>query len=502
MRGDNGTVNEKGGLNEKGWLGGQMRAREWRARAWPGQALAFARSAEPRIAPTRRSVAIDAGLAAAATTASLVTAIYSARGQAVAFLSPKGLFIAAGTGDPGGIGAAAVWSAVVTTAPLALRRIRPLTAFWVIFLGTVTATHYINAVTLIAVVLAAYSAAAHSPFRGAALISVLSAGLMVTAAFPNTTPPLPGRYTALLVLIPAALVGSAVQVWQRRAGDSQARLQRVQAEHDAATARALAAERARIAGELHDVVTHNVSVMVVQTGAARRVLATSPGEATAALLAVEASGRAAMIELQHLLGLLSPVDGMQAQGGEPLRPQPGLDRLRPLIDRVTAVGLPVELVVGGRPRALPPGADLTAYRVVQEALTNVMKHAGQARTAVRLDYHPHELIIDVSDDGRAAFARARGQARTAAGDRPGNDTIGPANPAKVAVKGEGEVGGGRGLLGLRERVSLHGGEFDAGPRPGGGWRVTARLPQEPQPADGAAGGPAGDRASGPVPARP
>jgi len=210
-------------------------------------------------------------------------------------------------------------------------------------------------------------------------------------------------------------------------------------------------------------------VMVVQAGAARRVLAASPGEATAALLAVEASGRAAMIELQHLLGLLSPVDGMQPPGAELLRPQPGLDRLQPLIDRVAAAGLPVELTVSGGPRALPPGLDLACYRVVQEALTNVMKHAGLARTAVRLDYRPDELIIDVSDDGPAVTARA---------------------------------GDGRGLLGLRERVSMYGGEFDAGPRPAGGWRVTARLPLDPQPADGADAGPARDRALAPVPARP
>jgi len=316
---------------------------------------------------------------------------------------------------------------------------------------------------------AAYSAVVYSRYRGAALISVPLAGLIITAIFSDTTLPVPGRLTALFILVPVALVGNAVLVWRRRVGDSQARLRQTQAEHEAATARALAAERARIAGELHDVVTHNVSVMVVQAGAARRVLAASPGEATAALLAVEASGRTAMIELQHLLGLLSPVDGMQPPGAGPLRPQPGLDRLQPLIDRVAAAGLPVDLTISGRPRPLPPGLDLACYRVVQEALTNVMKYAGQARTAVRLDYRPDELIIDVTDDGPAVTAQA---------------------------------GGGRGLLGLRERVSLYGGEFDAGPRPAGGWRVTARLPLDPQPADGADAGPARDRALAPVPARP
>jgi signal transduction histidine kinase len=471
------------------------------ARDWAGRALAFARSAEPRAAPSGRAVAVDLGLASAAALASLVTVIYTTRGQVSVWLSPKGEFIVGGTGGSRGIPAVAAFSVLVTTAPLALRRIRPLTAFWVVFFGILVTSSYINTVTIIAIVLTAYSAVVHSRFPGAALISVPLAALVITAIFADTAPPLPGRFAALFVLVPVALVGNAVQTWRRRADDSQARLRHAQAEHEAATARALAAERSRIAGELHDVVTHNVSVMVVQAGAARRVLAASPGEATTALLAVEASGRTAMIELQHLLGLLSPVDGMQSPGAEPLQPQPGLDRLPPLIDRVAAAGLPAELTVSGRPRALPPGLDLAAYRVVQEALTNVMKHAGQARTAVRLDYRPDELIIDVSDDGPPAAAPARGRAdrppgppaARAAGE-PGHDAFGQANP-----------GTGRGLLGLRERVSLYGGAFDAGPRPAGGWRVTARLPLDAlvdQPADGGDGGPAQDSSLAPVPARP
>jgi signal transduction histidine kinase len=352
----------------------------------------------------------------------------------------------------------------------------------VVFAGILLSSHYVNTVTIIAIVLAAYSAVVHSPFRGAALISVPLAALIITVVFPDTAPPLPGRFAALFVLVPVALVGNAVQVWRRRAGDSQARLRHAQAEHEAATAAALAAERTRIAGELHDVVTHNVSVMMVLAGAARRVLASAPDDATEALLTVEASGRAAMIELQHLLGLLSPADRMQPHGEEPLRPQPGLDRLQPLIDRLAAAGLPVELTVSGRARALPPGVDLACYRVVQESLTNVMKHAGQARTTVRLDYRRDELVIDVSDDGR-----------------PGG-----APPGGPGVSGGPGLPGGRGLLGLRERVSLYGGAFDAGPRPAGGWRVTAGLPlgvmneTNEQPADD----PAADRAPAPVPAGP
>ena len=128
----------------------------------------------------------------------------------------------------------------------------------------------------------------------------------MTAAYPNTTPPVPARFTALLVLLPTVAVGMAIRVWRRRAGESAERLRLAQQEHEAQTRRAVALERARIASEMHDVVTHNVSVMVVQAGAARRVLDSSPGDAREALLAVEASGRTAMTELRHLLGLLAP----------------------------------------------------------------------------------------------------------------------------------------------------------------------------------------------------
>jgi signal transduction histidine kinase len=272
------------------------------------------------------------------------------------------------------------------------------------------------------------------------------------------------RLSGLVVafsLILIAVVGNAMQ--------ARDRIRRMRAEHAAATRRALDEERALIASELHDVVTHNVSVMIVQAGAARQVLAADPAEATAALLAVEASGRAAMTELRHLLGLLSPVgigagpvagpgpDG--AEAGQDLSPQPGLGQLQPLVDRLTAAGLPVALEVGGAPRALPPGLDLAAYRVVQEALTNVLKHAGKPRTTVRLDYREAELVVEVADAGRPIPA---------------------AGPASSAVPGS-----GRGLLGLRERIALYGGELAAGPRPGGGWLVRARLPVDPAAGVGA-----------------
>ena len=175
-----------------------------------------------------------------------------------------------------------------------------------IFAAVLVAHDHDTTITFGAVIFAAYSAVLYSRFRWAALLAVGTGAVIATAAFPNTTPQVPARFTALLVLVPTAAVAVGMRGWRQRAGDSAERLLRVEAEHEAQTRRAVEAERARIAGELHDVVTHNVSVMVVQAGAARSVLASSPDDAREALLAVEASGRTAMSELRHLLGLLAP----------------------------------------------------------------------------------------------------------------------------------------------------------------------------------------------------
>ncbi len=422
------------------------------------RALAFARSTEPRPALSRRAIGIDVVLAAAAAAAVL------AAGAPAGPLGPVlGILIAA---------------------PLALRRVLPLTAFWTI-VAAIVAAYAVNSnssatlVIFLIVALAAYSAVVHSRYRGAALLSMPLATVLTIVLFPDTTLPVPPRATSLLIFIPIMIVGDVVHRWARRAGDSGARLRRAQAEHEAATRRALALERARIASELHDVVTHNVSMMVVQAGAARRVLSKDPAEAVKALHAVESGGRTAMTELRHLLGLLSPVPGAAdadgpagppavrldagscAHGAAGLAPQPGLDELREMVGRVVSAGLPVELHITGTPRDLPPGLGLAVFRVVQEALTNVIKHAGKPQTEVRLSYEPAALVVEVADDGRPI---------PAAGPAP-----------DVCMSG----GAGMGLLGLRERVALYGGELAAGPQPGGGWLVKAAMPAEPAqvPAD-------------------
>ena len=414
------------------------------------QALVFARTTEPRPALSRRALRIDIVLAAVATVAAL-----------------------AGTPPARPLGPLLV---AVTAAPLALRRVFPLTAFWTIMSAAVAAYYGNNNATLVtflAVAFAAYSAVVHSRYRGATLLSMPLVTVLLIALSADMSPSIPARATSLLIFIPIMIVGDAVHRWARRAGDSGARLRQAQAEHEAATRRALARERARLASELHDVVTHNVSVMVVQAGAARRVLSADPAEAIKALRAVESSGRTAMTELRHLLGLLSPPPGTNDAGGpagQPavlvdagigpggaadLAPQPGLDELREMVGRVVAAGLPVELRIAGTPRDLPAGLGLAVYRVVQEALTNVIKHAGKPQAEVRLTYEAAALVVEVADDGRPIPA------------------AGPAPDAGVPR------GAGMGLLGLRERVALYGGELAAAPRPGGGWLVQARIPVEP-----------------------
>ena len=467
----------------------------------PGSArglAAFFRQSEERPVASRAARATDAAIAAVGTIAALITAIVQARhaGAEVVYAHPAGFVIRPFGPLPPWPSAWVLLGVALTVAPLAFRRIYPIAAFCVILAAVIATTREATAITFVAVILAAFSAVAYSAFRRLALLTVLAGGAIVTAAYPNTTPPVPGRYTALLILLPTVSVAMAIRLWRRRAGESAERLRLAEQEHEAQTLRAVALERARIASEMHDVVTHNVSVMVVQAGAARRVLDTSPGEAREALLAVEASGRTAMTELRHLLGLLAPSGegepGPAERGEAVLTPQPGVARIPALLSRVCEAGMPVELSVDapvGSPRALPPGIDLAAFRVVQEGLTNVMKHAGQTRTTVHLEYRPRDLVITVCDDGRPPEVGPPVVAPVAApgrGVRPGAEAAPPrVRPgAEAETEAETEPGPGtRGLIGLRERIAVYGGELDAGPRPGGGWRLTARIPLEPAAGD-------------------
>jgi signal transduction histidine kinase len=218
------------------------------------------------------------------------------------------------------------------------------------------------------------------------------------------------------------------------------RARRLEQEQRDASERAVTEERQRIARELHDVIAHSVSVMTVQTGAVRRLLRPDQEKERQALETVEETGRQALTEMRRLVGLL------REQGAMPeFSPQPGMATIDSLLDGVRAAGLPVELEVAGEPRDLPPGVDLAAYRVVQEALTNALKYAGPAHAWVAVSWTDGQLELEISNDGR--------------GDGDGN-------------------GGGHGLTGMRERVSLYGGDIESGPRDGGGYVVRARLPLE------------------------
>ena len=207
---------------------------------------------------------------------------------------------------------------------------------------------------------------------------------------------------------------------------------------------AVADERARMARELHDIVSHNLSVVVLQAAGAQA--AGSPDAGT--LEKIERSGRQALVEMRRLLGVLRQPGDPAA--GPRLAPQPGLVELAALLDGVRAAGLPVTLAIDGDPARLPAAVDISAYRIVQEALTNVLKHAGQATAAVSVRCGSDEVLIEVTDDGAGLPAGGPG-------------------------------GAGHGLAGMRERVALFGGDLAAGPRPGGGFGVRARLPLNDRP---------------------
>ncbi|WP_123554776.1 sensor histidine kinase [Kitasatospora cineracea] len=223
------------------------------------------------------------------------------------------------------------------------------------------------------------------------------------------------------------------------------RASRLERERDAQAQVAVAAERARIARELHDVVAHNVSVMIVQADGAAYVLDSSPQQAKEALGTIASTGRQALAEMRRLLGVLRTAD----TAGEYV-PQPGVEELPELLEQVRTAGLPVEFTATGEVRELPRGLELTVYRIVQEALTNVRKHGGpNARAKVAVDFRDGDLEVLVEDDGRGS--------------------------TREQLSG-GTDGLGHGLIGMRERVGMVSGSLDVGPRPGGGFRIRAVLP--------------------------
>ncbi|MER5772889.1 sensor histidine kinase [Streptomyces sp. NPDC002039] len=256
---------------------------------------------------------------------------------------------------------------------------------------------------------------------------------------------------ALFAIVPFALawvLGDSVRTRRAYYAQLVERNQRLEKEREAQAKAAVTTERARIARELHDVVAHNVSVMVVQADGAAYVMDVAPEQAKEALQTISGTGRQALAEMRRLLGVLRTGE---PQESEDYVPQPDVEQIEVLVEQVRAAGLTVDFQVEGAPRRLPSGVELTAYRIVQEALTNTRKHGGpEASASVRLVYFDDGLGLLVEDDGRGA--------------------------AHELYEDGGADGAGHGLIGMRERIGMVGGTLDAGPRPGGGFRISALLP--------------------------
>ncbi|MFF4880481.1 sensor histidine kinase [Micromonospora sp. NPDC000668] len=285
-------------------------------------------------------------------------------------------------------------------------------------------------------------------FAWLGLYYAVSIGHIPPGAFSDAVGPVPPVLAAMVsgVLINglyfgfAYFFGETSWVAARREHELRAQAEELRRSQAEARERAVLGERVRIARELHDVVAHHVSVMGVQASACRRVWDRDPGKARTALSAIEQSARTAVDELRRMLGVLRAPDGDTA----PPPPSTGtVDRIDELVERARAAGLTATVGVYGEPVPLPASVSQTAYRVVQEAVTNTLKHAGAGLLDVRIRYLAREVELDVSDDGRT-------------GTPPHAD--------------------GLGLIGMRERVAAQDGVLEAGPRPGGGWRVRARLP--------------------------
>jgi signal transduction histidine kinase len=393
--------------------------------------------------------------------------------------------------------------AVAMSLPVALRRRRPLTALGlaaaaaalaVVLLRTPNGPFFYLPTTYVLFVVAVVS-----PRR----VSAAALGAVLALVFTSELFVHPGRIPSLAV--PAALI--VIITWGFGYAVSQRRIYAEQLRDQAATS-AVTEERLRIARELHDVVAHSMTVIAVQAGYGHHVIEEQPGQAREALGAIQATSREALADMRRMLGVLrqsgpepfgpeigsgrrraagppaiaapaappaangrgQPAGPRTASHGQaaPLVPAPGLADLDRLVARIARAGVRVDLQVRGRRRELPPGIDLAAFRIVQEALTNVVKHADTPCCQVIVGYGTDELSVEITDEGRGSRVPAATAAR-----RPG-----PRSPGAGKPGGEGgeEMTGGHGLIGMRERVSPYGGELSAGPRPEHGFRVAARLP--------------------------
>jgi signal transduction histidine kinase len=351
-----------------------------------------------------------------------------------------------GSGLPDGTLALAYGLVSLLTLPLAARRRFPGAVLTLcVASGLAVAALDLPPETLgVAILVAVYSVAAYGE-RWVALtgLAVAEVGLAAVQLTPGRT----GVQTLasnMGTLAAAWLLGRFVGVRRVYVAQLEERAAELEQARQELARRAVTEERLRLARELHDVVAHAMSVIAVQSGIGAHVAATQPEEAAKALVAIEATSRTALEELRRLLGVLRQEDEPQGD----LAPVPGLADLDSLLAEVGKAGLAVKLEVNGTRPPMPVGVDMSAYRIVQEALTNVVKHAGPARAQVVVGYDDRDVTVEILDDGRGAAASA----------------------------GDGRAGTGHGLIGMRERVAAFGGDLEAGPRPDGGFRVAARLP--------------------------
>jgi signal transduction histidine kinase len=351
--------------------------------------------------------------------------------------------------DPGSPEAWAAYLLVLAhTLPIAVRRRWPLAVLaWGLATGVAFAALGLNLVSLtFAVLVYLYTVAAHRP-RVASLAGLAATEALLVLVWLARPRALGDGGTLVLDgLIMAAgwWLGDGARRRQEAVAAARQRAAELEEAREELARRAVTEERLRIARELHDVVAHSMSIIAVQSGVGVHVLDSQPEEARKALAAVEATSRQALVEMRRLLGVLR----QEAEPRGSLAPAPGLAEVEALAAEVARAGVRVEVHIEGTPCELPAGLDLSAYRIVQEALTNVVRHAGPATARVAVRYSPGQVALEVVDDGRGPGAEDRG---------------------------------GHGLAGMRERAALYGGTLEAGPVPGGGFRVAATLPVEGPP---------------------
>jgi len=344
-----------------------------------------------------------------------------------------------------------VWQvglALLATLPIALRRRFPIPVLAVTLSAALAMYFLLDNFFLPGAVIALYTVAAHvgrpNSIRiglATAFVLAFAVGKIVADAHVGNAEDSVAGAAVYGVFAAAWLLGDNLRTRRAYLRELEERATRLEREREANARRAAAEEQARIARELHDIIAHNVSVMTVQAAAAGDAFETQPGRVREALGSIESTGREALTELRRLLGGVRPDDGLDA-----FAPQPGLDRLDALVAQVRSAGLAVELTVKGNPYELPPSVDLSAYRIVQEALTNTLKHADALHASVLVRYGPGTLDVEVVDDGRGATVEGAER--------------------------------GHGIIGMRERVALFGGDLRVGPAANGGFGIHARIPLE------------------------